>query len=107
MVFFNGDIIKLLRTADACDDGCNMCLADEGRLPGFQFFTEKFSNAVLNVIDDFFPAFLVGKMIPEAFYVFFLFFISRFLNGDYPALKVDIDYFVHGLSLYVKIDGCC
>jgi hypothetical protein len=35
-------------------------------------------------------------MIAEAFYVFFQFLISRFLNGNYPALEVDIDYFVHG-----------
>jgi hypothetical protein len=35
-------------------------------------------------------------MIAEAFYIFFQFLISRLLNGDYPALKVDIDYFVHG-----------
>ena len=84
-----------------------MFLADKGRLPGFQFFTEQFSNAVLNVIDDFFSAFLIGKMIAEAFDVLFQFLKSRFLNRDYPALEIDIDYFVHGLSLYVKIDVCC
>jgi len=64
--------------------------------PAFSFSLNNSAYTVLNVIDDFFPAFLIGKMVAEAFYIFFQFLICRLFNGDYPALEVDIDYFVHG-----------
>jgi len=87
-------LFKILRSADAADDGIHVLVGD-ARRTSLQSLGKQFSNAAFDVVDDFIPTFFVGEVASQTLDVLLQSIISLLFDRYDPALKIYVDNLFH------------
>ena len=92
----SGPINEIFRAAHTFNDLVHVIFCNTGAA-FFQALAKQFCNTSFNIINDLIATLLVGKEPAQTFHILFEHVVSRFLNGNHPALEVYINYLFHGL----------